>query len=125
MESFLQSITESKLFVTLVGLLVANFGTIISFVGVAIKQMLKRKSAADEYQKQCEAYLKQAKEAFAQTASEMEIQMQAMVKRLTDTQQAIEDAKKEELNQNALKLEEAIKETKSSLATDIESIMNE
>ena len=125
MENFLQNLTQTEIFVTLVSVLTANFGSIIAFIITAVKQMIKKNAMQGEFEAKCTAYLEQAKQNALEIIEELRAQVASMEAKFIDTTEAIEAAKKQEIQEQAIQLSENIEATKQQLNQDINSILAE
>ena len=118
METFLENLTTSDVWVALVSFITANLGTIIGMIIYAVKQGLKRTASHEEYQKQCEAYVEEAREAAnkaidktIEIAKELQVRINEALKIKTAEEKA-------ELEAQSLKLTETINEAKKALSVD-------
>ena len=118
METFLENLTISDLWAALVGFITANLGAIIGMIIYAAKQGLKRSASQEEYQKQCEAYVKEARDA-ANKAIEKTIEIAKELQvRINEALKVKTAEEKAELEAQSLKLTETINEAKKALSVD-------
>ena len=115
METFLENLTTSDVWVALVSFITANLGTIIGMIIYAVKQ---GSASQEEYQKQCEAYVEEAREAAnkaidktIEIAKELQVRINEALKIKTAEEKA-------ELEAQSLKLTETINEAKKALSVD-------
>lgn len=118
METFLENLTTSDVWVALVSFITANLGTIIGMIIYAVKQGLKRSASQEEYQKQCEAYVEEAREAANKAIDKtIEISKELQV-RINEALKIKTAEEKAELEAQSLKLTETINEAKKALSVD-------
>ena len=118
METFLENLTITDLWAALVGFITANLGAIIGMIIYAVKQVLKRNASQEEYQKQCEAYVKEARDAANKAIDKtIEISKELQV-RINEALKIKTAEEKAELEAQSLKLTETINEAKKALSVD-------
>lgn len=118
MEAFLQNLTQSDIWIALVGFITTNFATIVGMIIYAVKQGLKRGTSQEEFQKKCAEYVAEAKDEANKAIEDAKKLLQELQISINDALKQKTEEEKAEIAAQSLKLTQTINEAKKALSVD-------